>query len=89
MDVSLNLPVAFSVRDHHEFQAHRDVLQRIHPDLTIQEVATGIHVNGGPTVYWGLVYIKGQVVTDEVINSCLQLAGFHFGHNGKNYTVEV
>ena len=51
--MELNLPVAFSVRDYHEFQAHRDVLQRIHPDLRVGPVATGIHVNGGPTVYWG------------------------------------
>lgn len=82
MDVRLNLPVAFSVRDQHEFQSHRDVLTRLNPDLIVREIATGIHINGGPTVYWGIVYVKGQEIADGEITSALKLAGYNFAHNG-------
>lgn len=85
MEVTINLPVAFSVRDTHEFQSHRDMLVRIHPELTVKEVATGIHQNGGPTVYWGLVYIKGQEIGEEELTVALRLAGYDFAHNGKNF----
>jgi hypothetical protein len=57
------------------------MLQRLHPGLLVQEVGTGIHLNGGPTVYWGLVYIKGQSLVDADITKCLEHAGFDFRHN--------
>ena len=89
MDVSICVPVAFSVRDYHEFQAHRDMLLRLNSGFRISEVATGIHVHGGTTVYWGLVHLEGQKVDAGVIHEALQWAGFDFAHNGSSYKVVV
>lgn len=87
--LQINVPVAFSVRDYHEFQAHRDVLFRLNPQFRISEIATGIHIHGGPTCYWGLVHLEGQKVDAGIIHEALHTAGFDFKHNGSNLKVVV
>lgn len=77
LTLPVTLPVAFSVRDTHEFIAHRHLLQRLNPALRVTEVATGVHVHGGPTVYWGLVHDADTLKTpDDVIMAALVAAGF-------------
>lgn len=77
MDLPVTLPVAFSVRDVHEFQAHRHLLQRMNPALRVTEVATGVHVHGGATVYWGLVHDADTLkVPEDTILAALVVAGF-------------
>ena len=89
MDVFVTLPVAFSVRDHHEFQSHRDMLQRLHPSIVVREAATGVHVKGGPTVYWGVVCMEDEEISETDLIDALGDAGYDFAHNGKNFKVEV
>ena len=31
-------------------------LMALNPDLMVKQVATGMHVDGGGTVFWGIVY---------------------------------
>ena len=49
--------------------------------LTVSHVGTGRHVNGGPTVFWGLVYLSGKVPTQKEVEAALKQAGYDFGHN--------
>lgn len=81
--VALTLPAAFSVRDYHEFQAHRDALQQMNPGFCVDEVATGRHVNGGPTVFWGIIHLKDDTPDEPTTREALHSAGFDFTHNGK------
>ena len=50
--------------------------------LLVKLVATGVHVDGGGgTVYWGLVYLKGQPPSKQKVETALREAGFDFAHN--------
>ena len=60
MHAGIELPKAFSVRDEHEFLPIQHLLARLNPRIVIKEIATGVHVDGGGTVHWGLVYLKGE-----------------------------
>jgi hypothetical protein len=82
MRLSVEVPKAFSVRDEHEFFAHQDVMARMNPQLRVTQVAMGVHVNGGCTVFWGLVYLDGQKIGRGELETALVEAGFDLKHNG-------
>ncbi|MGO8749557.1 MAG: hypothetical protein ACLQNE_26670 [Thermoguttaceae bacterium] len=81
MHAKVELPKAFSVRDEHEFLPIRHLMARLNPMLLVKLVATGVHVDGGGTVYWGLVYLKGQPPSKQKVETALREAGFDFAHN--------
>jgi hypothetical protein len=81
MQAKIELPKAFSVRDENEFFAFQHLTARLNPNLTVKEVATGVHVEGGCTVFWGLVYLENQPPSMKEVEAALKEAGFDFGHN--------
>ena len=81
MRAEVNLPKAFSVRDEHEFYPIQHLMARMNPKLLVTQVATGVHVNGGCTVFWGVVYLEGQRLSKKDVETALRDAGFDFGHN--------
>ncbi len=82
MQANVQLPKAFSVRDEHEFLPIQHLMARLNPKLLVERVATGVHVAGGGTVFWGLVYLEGHSPDKEKVNAALREAGFDFAHNG-------
>ena len=60
MQAKVELPKVFSVRDEHEFLPIRHLMARLNPQFTVRQIATGVHVNGGGTVFWGIVYLNGE-----------------------------
>jgi hypothetical protein len=81
MQAPVQLPKAFSVRDENEFLPIQHLLARLNPQLRVRRIATGVHVDGGTTVFWGVVYREGQTLTKGCVESALREAGFDFGHN--------
>ena len=81
MQSKIDLPKALSVRDEHEFLPIQHLLARLNPQLTVTQVATGLHINGGSTVHWGAVHLKGQPPTKKEMEAALREAGFDFVHN--------
>jgi hypothetical protein len=81
MHAKVELPKAFSVRDEHEFLPIRHLMARLNPKLLVKLVATGVHVDGGGTVYWGLVYLEGEPPSKQKVEIALREAGFDFAHN--------
>ncbi len=81
MKAKVELPKAFSVADHHEFLPIKHLLGRMNPRLLVKQVATGVHVDGGPTVHWGLVYLDGEPPSRMSVEAALREAGFDFVHN--------
>ncbi len=81
MHAKVALPKAFSVRDEHEFFPIQHLMARLNPKLLVQQVATGIHVDGGGTVFWGLVYLNGEPPSTQEVERALREAGFDFAHN--------
>jgi hypothetical protein len=81
MQAIIELPKAFSVRDDHEFFPMQHLLERMNPKLMLKQVATGVHVDGGCTVFWGLVYLDGQPPAKKEVENALREAGFDFAHN--------
>jgi hypothetical protein len=81
MQANVNLPKAFSVRDEHEFLPIQHLLARMNPSLTVTQVATGVHIDGGSTVFWGLVYLASKSPTKKELEAALREAGFDFVHN--------
>jgi hypothetical protein len=81
MQATIQLPKAFSVRDDHEFFPIQHLLARLNPKLMVTQVATGRHVDGGCTVFWGLVYTQDQRPTKKDMETALRDAGFDFTHN--------
>jgi hypothetical protein len=82
MRVEVDVPKAFSVRDDHEMFVHQHLMARLNPKLRVHPIATGVHVEGGGTVFWGLVYAEGQSLTREDVEAALVEAGFDLKHNG-------
>ena len=82
MQATVDLPQAFSVRDEHEIYPIRHLMGRLNPELRVVQVATGMHVNGGCTVFWGLVYEDGQPLEKVQVEQALTRAGFDFAHSG-------
>jgi hypothetical protein len=89
MEIRIQVPKAFSVRDEHEFFPFQHAMARLNPQLRVIPVATGVHVSGGCTVFWGLIYAVGQKVTQQEITAALQEAGFDLQHNGPIRKVDV
>ena len=83
MKVTVELPKAFSVRDDRELPLIKDLMARLNPNLLVVQVATGVHVDGGYTVNWGLVYMDGQQLTDEDVAAALKEAGLDAQHNAE------
>jgi len=81
MHTKVELPKAFSVRDEHEFLPVQDLLTRLNPQLVGRQVATGVHIDGGSTVFWGLVFLKGEPPSKKKMEIALREAGFDFAHN--------
>ena len=82
MLTKVQLPKAFSVRDEHEFYPMQHLMARLNPDLMVKQVATGVHVEGGGTVFWGIVYADGNPPSKQQVEDALREAGFDFKHNG-------
>ncbi len=89
MHAKVELPRAFSVRDEHEFLPIRHLMARLNPGLLVKQVATGRHVEGGGTVFWGLVYLDGQPPDKKRVEAALREAGFDFAHNVLTQAAEV
>ena len=81
MHAKIELPKAFSVRDENEFLPIQHLMSRLNPKLLVKEVATGVHVDGGGTVHWGLVYLNGEPPSKKKVENALREAGFDFVHN--------
>ena len=81
MHSKVELPKAFSVRDEHEFLPMQHLMGRINPQFVVKQVATGVHVDGGGTVFWGLVCLKGESPSKKKVEKALREAGFDFAHN--------
>ena len=83
METTIELPKAFSVRDDRELPLIRDLMARLNPKLFVAQVATGVHIDGGYTVNWGLVYMDGQPLTDADVAAALKEAGLDAQHNAE------
>jgi hypothetical protein len=81
MQTAIELPKAFSVRDDHEFYPIGHLMARLNPQLRILQVATGMHVSGSGTVFWGIVYREGQALSKKDVEAALREGGFDFAHN--------
>jgi len=83
MKATIELPKAFSVRDDRELPLVQDLMVRLNPKLLVVQVATGMHIEGGYTVNWGLVYMDGQPLTDADVAAALKEAGLDAQHNAE------
>jgi hypothetical protein len=83
MKATIELPKAFSVREDRELPLIADLMARLNPKLLVVQVATGVHVDGGYTVKWGLVYMDGQPLTDADVAAALKEAGLDAQHNAE------
>ena len=83
MQATIELPIAFSVREDRELPLVQDLMARLNPQLLVAQVATGVHINGGYTVNWGLVYIDGQPLTHADVVAALKDAGLDAQHNAE------
>jgi hypothetical protein len=81
MQATIELPRAFSVRDEHEFYPFQHLMERLNPKIMVEQVATGKHVNGGFTVFWGIVYLNGHKPNQAQMESALKEAGFDVRNN--------
>ena len=77
----VELPKAFSVRDENEFLPIQHLMERLNPEFVVKQAATGVHVTGGGTVLWGLVFLKSEPPSKEKVEMALREAGFDFAHN--------
>jgi hypothetical protein len=83
MEATIELPKAFSVRDDRELPLIQDLMARLNPKLLVVQVATGVHIAGGYTVNWGLIYVDGQPLTDADVAAALKDAGLDAQHNAE------
>ena len=81
MRTKIELPKAFSVGDERELVCIQQLMARLNPKLLVRQIATGVHVNGGGTVRWGLVYLSGEPPSRKKVELALREAGFDFVHN--------
>ena len=89
MHTKIELPKAFAVRDEHEFLPIQHLMSRMNPKLLVRQVATGVHVDGGSTVFWGLVYVNGDPPSRKKVEMALREAGFDFAHNVLTQAADV
>ena len=83
MKAAVELPKAFSVRDDRELPLVQNLMTQLNPKLLVVQVATGVHIDGGYTVNWGLVYMDGQPLTDADVAAALKEAGLDAQHNAE------
>jgi hypothetical protein len=83
MQAIIELPKAFSARHDGEIPLIQDLMTRLNPKLLVIQVATGVHVDGGSTVNWGLVHLDGQPLMDTEVHAALEEAGLDFEHNAE------
>ena len=83
MEATVQLPKAFSVRDERELPLVQELMARLNSKLLVAQVATGVHVDGGYTVNWGLVYLDGNPLTDADVAAALKEAGLDAQHNAE------
>ena len=83
MKATVELPKAFSVREERELPLVQDLMTRLNPKLLVVQVATGVHIEGGYTVNWGLVYLEGQSPTEAEVAAALKDAGLDAQHNAE------
>jgi hypothetical protein len=83
MKATIELPKAFSAREERELPLVQDLMTRLNPKLLVVQVATGVHIDGGYTVNWGLVYMEGQRLTDADVAAALKDAGLDAQHNAE------
>ena len=83
MEATVELPKAFSVRDDRELRLIQDLVARLNPKLLVIQVATGVHVDGGSTVNWGLVHLDGEPLMDTEVRAALEEAGLDLQHNAE------
>lgn len=88
IETTVRLPQAFSIANHEEFFPIQHLMARLNPRLIVLQAATGRHVDGGPTVYWGVVFEAGQTIDDETLNAALAEAGYDFAHGPVTITPE-
>jgi hypothetical protein len=81
MLTKVQLPKAFSVRDEHEFYPMQHLFARLNPDLMVKQIATGMHVHGGCSVFWGLVYSGENPPSKQQVIEALRDAGFDLQHS--------
>ena len=60
MQVTVEVPKAFSARGENEFVPIQHLMTRLNPQLVVKQVATAVHVDGGGTVYGALCAWKGS-----------------------------
>ena len=77
----MELPKAFSVREENEFYPIQHLMARLNPRLVVTRAGTGVHVNGGCSVFWGVVHLEGQSLSRKEADAALAEAGFDFGRN--------
>jgi hypothetical protein len=83
MRTTIDLPKAFSVRDDREIPLIQHLMTRLNPKLLVIQVATGVHVDGGSTVNWGLVHLDGEPLMDTEVRAALEEAGLDLQHNAE------
>ena len=83
MEATIALPKAFSVREDRELPLIKDLMARLNPKLLVIQVATGVHVDGGYTVNWGLIYMDGHPLADAEVAAALKEAGLDAQHNAE------
>jgi hypothetical protein len=81
MQVTVEVPKAFSARGENEIAPIQHLMARLNPHLVVKQVATAVHVDGGGTVLWGLVCLEGQPLTTKDVEAALREAGFDFEHS--------
>jgi len=81
MQTQIDLPKAFSVREENEFLPIQHLMARLNPKLVVTQAGTGVHVNGGCTVFWGIVYLGGERPAQTEVEGALKEAGFDFARN--------
>ncbi|MEQ8789327.1 MAG: hypothetical protein RIC55_23740 [Pirellulaceae bacterium] len=89
MQATIELPKAFSVSDDCELPIIQDLMERLNPKLLVIQVATGVHVSGGSTVNWGLVYLEGQPLLEQEVQAALQEAGLDLQHNAEIHASQM
>lgn len=81
MKIQIDLPKAFSVRHENESYPIQHLMARLNPRLVVAQVGTGVHANGGCTVFWGLVHLEGQPPSRNETVTALAEAGLDFARN--------
>ena len=71
MHSKAELPKAFSVGNEQEFLPIQHLMARMNPQFVVRQIATGVHVDGGGTVFWGLVYLKSEPPSKNKVEMAL------------------